>query len=134
MLFIVFYKEAVLKISKIHRKQTDKMGYSRENPNRGAEDILLWKPPCNFSFFTLSRGNSRQNKAQSLDIPRNCVRFLRNFKAKKKDPSKFHIIFSWSPLEIPLCFQLTLGNSTCYFFDTPGNSISSTPLFGFFLE
>ena len=39
------------------------------------------------------------------------------------------------PLEIPHNFFLvTPGNFTCYFFDTPGNSISSTPLFGFFLE
>ena len=49
------------------------------------------------------------------------------------------------PLEIPrpkakthgnstLFFLVTSTNSTRYFFDTPGNSISSTPLFVFFLE
>ena len=80
------------------------------------------KSPWNFSFFYLTSKISRQNKAQPLDIPQNCVRSLRNFKAKNKDPWKFHIIFSWSPFEIPLRF-----NSTCYFFDTPGNSISSKP-------
>ena len=41
------------------------------------------------------------------------------------------------PLEIPQNCVRSLGNSTCYFFDTPGeNSVSSTlllPLFGFFL-
>ena len=42
------------------------------------------------------------------------------------------------PQEIPhIFFLVTPGNSTCYFFDTPGNSISSTPpplLFVFFLK
>ena len=41
----------------------------------------------------------------------------------------------WSPLEIALLFQLTPKISTWYFFNTPGNSMSSTPLppplFGF---
>ena len=43
--------------------------------------------PWNFSFFYFTTQNSRQNKAQTLDISQNCV-----------------IIFSWSPLEIPLHF------------------------------
>ena len=44
-----------------------------------------------------------------------------------KDPWKFHIMFSWSRLEIPLRFYLNPRNSTCYFFDTPGpgNFLSS---------
>ena len=74
----------------------------------------LW----NFLLFYFTPGNSRQNKAPP------------------KDPRNFHIIFSWSPLEIPLCFYLAPGNSTCYFLDTPGNSISSTrppPMFGVFM-
>ena len=71
---------------------------------RGFEDILFWKTHWNFSFLYFNTGNSRQNKAKPLDIPQNCVRFLENSKAKDKDPWKFHIIFSWSPLEVPLCF------------------------------
>ena len=33
----------------------------------------------------------------------------------------------WSPLEIALLFQLNLRTSTCNFFNTPGNFMSSTP-------
>ena len=40
------------------------------------EDIFFWKPTWNFSFFYFTTGNSRQNKAQPLDIPQNCVRSL----------------------------------------------------------
>ena len=79
--------------------------YSRKNQNReGAVEnsYTFLKPPWNFSFFT--SGNSRQHKAQRLDIPQNCVRSLGNSKAKNKDPEKFHIIFSWPPLEIQLRF------------------------------
>ena len=66
--------------------------------------------PGIFHFFCFTPGNSRQNKAQpqnkaeSLDIPQNCVRSLGNSKAKNKDPQKLKFIFSWSNLEIPLCF------------------------------
>ena len=46
-------------------------------------------------IFYFTPGNSRQNKAQPLDIPQNCVRSLWDSKAKNKDLWKFHIIFSW---------------------------------------
>ena len=70
----------------------------------GVEDsyTFLKTPAGIFHFFT--SGNSRQNKARPLNIPQNCVRSLGNSKAKNKDPWKFHIIFSCSPLEIALCF------------------------------
>ena len=52
-----------------------------------------------FHFFIyFIPGNSRQNKAQLLDIPQNCAGSLINSKAKNKDPWKSHIIFSWSTL------------------------------------
>ena len=56
------------------------------------------------------------NPAPPLEIPQNCVRYLGNSKARNQDPWKIHIIFSCSPLEIPLRFYLT-----------PGNLISSNP-------
>ena len=70
----------------------------------GVEDsyTFLKTPAGIFHFFT--SGNSRQNKARPLNIPQNCVRSLGNSKANNKDPWKFHIIFSCSPLEIALCF------------------------------
>ena len=85
-------------------------------------------------FFYFNPGNLRQNKAQPLDIPQNCLRSLGSSKAKGKDPWKFHMTFFWSLLEIPIRFLLTPRNSMCYFFYTPGNPISSTPLFWFFME
>ena len=42
------------------------------------------EPPGLFFYFT--PGNSRQNKAQPLDIPQICVRSLGNSKAKNKHP------------------------------------------------
>ena len=62
----------------------------------------IWNHPCNFSFSYFTPGTSRQNKDQPLDIPQSCVRSFGNSKAKNKDPWKFHIIFSWSSLEILL--------------------------------
>ena len=44
---------------------------------------------------------------------------------KTKTPGNSTWYFSWSPLEIPSWFKLTPEKSTCYFFNTPGNSISS---------
>ena len=97
----------------------------------GGQDILLWKlhQKWYFSFFYLlypwkfqtKQGSTPGYSTKLCQIP-------------QKDPQKSHIIFSWSTLEIPLRFYLTPRNSTCYYFDTPGNSISSIPLFGFFLE
>ena len=74
----------------------------------GVEDILLWKLPQNFSYsFTWSLEIPDKTKLNAwifhtILLPRS----LRNSKAKKKDPWKFHIIFSWSPLEIPRAISL----------------------------
>ena len=48
-----------------------------------------------------------------------CALFLQNSKAINQDPGKFYMIFSWSPMEIPLLFYLTPGNP---------NALSSAPL------
>ena len=79
------------------------MGYSRKTLNRGGLRIYIFEtPPGIFHFFYFTPGNSRQNKPPPREIPQICVRSLGNSKAKNQDPLKFHIIFSWSPLEIPL--------------------------------
>ena len=72
------------------------IGPFQKNPNMGGSGYTFLETPWNFSFFYFIPGNSRQNKAQPMDIPQNCVRFLGNSKAKNKNPWKFHIIFSWS--------------------------------------
>ena len=88
-------------------------------------------PPEIFHFFTLSLEIPDKTKLDTwifhrivldpLEIPR-----------PKNVPLDFTHYFH--PLEI-LLFLLTPGNSTCYFFDNPGNSISSAPpCFDFFLE
>ena len=69
--------------------------------------------PWNFSFFSITS-----------EIP-----------GKNKAPPPLDISQNWKDsLEISKPETNTPGNSTCYFFDIPKNSISSTPLFGFFLE
>ena len=80
-----------------------------------------------FFFYLLYPWKSQTNSS----IPGNCakLRYIPwKFQDQKPWPWKFNIIFSWSRL---------CGNSTCYFFDTPGNSISSAqsplPMFVFFL-
>ena len=100
----------------------------------GFEDILFWKPPWNFSFFYFTPGNPRQSKTQPLDIPKHCVRFLGNSKAKNKDPWKFQIFF-----------LVTLGSFTSFLI-TPWKfhmlislipleiPYPQPPLFAFFLE
>ena len=71
-------------------------------------------------------------KAPALEIPQSCVTSLGNPKPKIQGPWKFHMIFFGSPLEISLLFLLTPTTSTCYFFYTPGNSISSNRHVWFF--
>ena len=80
------------------------MGYSRKKPKRGGWGHTFLNPPGIFHFFYFSPGNFRQNKAPPLEIPQNCVTFLGNSNTKNQDPWKFHIIFFWSILEIPLHF------------------------------
>ena len=105
------------------------MGYSKKKQIGGWGHTFL-KPHWKFSFIYFTPGNSRQINAPPLEIVQNCIKSLGSSKTKNQDH-----------LEIPHNFFLvTPGNSTCYFFDTPGNSISSysypysPPLFGFFLE
>ena len=77
-------------------------GTFQKKSKQGGLRIYFFENPLEFLIFLLYPGNSMQKKAQPLDIPQNCVRSLGNSKTKNKDPSKFPIIFPWSPLEIPL--------------------------------
>ena len=86
-----------------------------ESQARGVEDRVFWTTP----------------------FPRNYTKFCYTpwpFQGLKPRPWKYRTNFSWSLLEIPRCFKLTAGKSTCYFFNTPGNSIFSTPLLVFFWD
>ena len=104
-----------------------RLGYSRKKTNREVEGILFWKPSEIFYFFYFTPGNSRQYKAPPLEILQSCIKFLEN--SKTKPPRSLEIQHHF--------FLVTLVNSFCYFFDTPGNYMSSTPPptpFGFLLE
>ena len=79
----------------------------------GLEDILGWKRPLEYLNLSLypwkfqtkwsfTPGNSKKMYCTHSGISN----------AKNQDPQKFHMIFSWSPLEFPHSI-------------TPGNSMSS---------
>ena len=66
-------------------------------------------------------------QTKQIFIPRNSTKLCYTYQ-KFKDLKP-------RPPEIPHDFFLIIpGNSTCFFYSSPGNSIFSTPLFGFFLE
>ena len=96
------------------------MDYSRKKAKRGegVEDILFWNPGWNFSFIYFTPGNSRQIKAAPLEIVQNAkLHYITwKFQDQKPRPLEFAHIF----------FLVTPGNSICYFFDTPGDSIISS--------
>ena len=51
--------------------------------------------------YLLYPWNSRQIKAPPVDIVETCVTSFGYSKTKNQDPRRFHIFFSWSPLETP---------------------------------
>ena len=80
------------------------INYSKKTPNRWWLRTYSSKnTPGIFNFF-FTPGNSRENKTPPLENPQNCVTCPWNPKARNQNPWNFHIIFSWSPLEIPLRF------------------------------
>ena len=80
-----------------------RFGYSRKKCKQGCWGYYFLKtPPLNFSFFYFTPSNSRQSKAQPLDITQNCIR------SKSKDQKQ-------RPQEIPHYFLLVIfGNSTLF--------------------
>ena len=66
-----------------------------EKIETGELRIYFFETPGTFHFFYFTSGNSRQNKAQPLDIPQNCVRSLGNSTLFfLGHPWKFHFIFN----------------------------------------
>ena len=74
----------------------------------GCWEHTFLKKPLEFFIFYFTAGISRQNKASSMEIPHIFVRSFGNSKNKQKARplDGDSIIFSWSPLEIPLHFWL----------------------------
>ena len=74
----------------------------------GGWEHTFLKKPLEFFIFYFTAEISRQNKASQLEIPHLFVRSFGNSKTKQKARplDGDSIIFSWSPLEIPLHFWL----------------------------
>ena len=83
--------------------------------NRRFKYILFWKTPMKFSGYLLYSWKFQTKQSFTQETSQNSATLL---KAQNQDTEKFHMIFSWSPLEIPHFFCITPGNFTCYFFNT----------------
>ena len=77
-------------------------GLFQKKSKQGGLRIYFLKTSLKFFIFLLYPWKFKTKQSSTLDIPQNCVRSLKNSKAKNKDPWKSHIIFSCSHLEIRL--------------------------------
>ena len=110
------------------------MGYPRKNPNEGLRMYFFERDPWNFKICHCTLGNSRENEASPREIPQNCVTLNRISKTRNQEAWMFHMIFSWSSLEILLHFLLNPGICTSFFYNTPGNFMFSIPRVWIFSE
>ena len=115
------------------------LGYSRKNPKRGCwGHTFLKKTPGIFRFVTLPLEIPDKMKLHPWKFHQIVSHPLEFPRPKTKTHGNSTVFFCWSYLEIPLLFLLTPGVSGFYFFNPPGNSISSArlppppPLFVFF--
>ena len=99
----------------------------------GVENILFWKNPWNFSFFTLPLEFQDETKLHPWKFHTFLLDLLEIPRPKSKTPGwRFHYFFLVTLGNSTSFLINTPGNSSCYFSNTPGNSISSTPMFRFF--
>ena len=82
------------------------MSYSRKKQAaRGGHTFV--KTPLEFFIFLLDPWKFQTNQSSTAgNCAKLCYISLVNSKTKKQDPWKFHIIISWSPLEIPHAISL----------------------------
>ena len=102
------------------------LGYSRKKTG-GVEDILFGKAPVEYFIF-LPLEIPGKTKLHSWKFYKVVLNPLKIPRSKTKCPGISTLFFLGHPWKL----QLTPGNFTCSFFDTPGNSISPLPLFFFF--
>ena len=90
----------------------------------GGADILFWKTPGILRFFIYPW---KLQTKQSF-IPRNSTKLYVTFLLRPKalEIPQFFLDHHW---KYYVAFIITPRNSTCFFFNTPGNSISSPPPF-----
>ena len=84
------------------------MGLFQKKTKQGREGWghVFEKNPEIFHFFTLPLEISDKTKLHPWKFHKILLdsQIPWKFQAKNQDPWEFHIIFSWSPLEIPFCF------------------------------
>ena len=91
------------------------LGFSRKRKPTGESRAYFFENPWKFLFLLLkSLEISEKTKLHPWKFHKIALDPLEISRPSHQDPWKFHIIF----------FLVTLLNSFCYFFDTPGNSIS----------
>ena len=90
----------------------------------GGADILFWKPPGILKFFIYPW---KLQTKQSF-IPKNFTKLYVTFLLRPKalEIPQFFLDHHW---KYYVAFIITPRNSTCFFFNTHGNSISSPPPF-----
>ena len=97
------------------------MGFSRAIQRVGVEDILFWKKKQGiFRFVTLPL----KTVEKASFHPWKFCKIVQHLFEKRR---LFHLNFSWTLLQIPLLFWLIPEISTCSFFNTPRNFMSSVP-------
>ena len=103
------------------------------------EDILFWTPPppppspLEFFIFLLYHWKIQAKQSSTPTYFIKLLNPLQILRPETKLPGNSSLFFLGHPWK----FHFVLINPwkfLCYFLDTHGNSISSTPLFGFFLE
>ena len=105
------------------------LGYSRKNPNRGCwGHTFLKKTRGIFRFVTLPLEIPDKMELHPWKFHQIVSHPLEFPRPKTKTHGNSTVFFCWSCLEIPLLFLLTPGVSGFYFFNPPGNFISSTRL------
>ena len=87
-------------------KQLFWKGLFQKKTNRGFEDKIFWKKPWNFFGFSLypCKFQAKQSSTPENLVKLCMLQLLEISRPQNQDPWKFHMNFSWSNLEIPLCF------------------------------
>ena len=109
------------------------LGYSLKDTNRGCwEHTLLKKTPGMYRYVTWTLKIPDKMKLHLWKFHQIVLQPLECPRPKTKTHGSSTLFFSWSCLEIPLFFLLISAVSRFYFFNPPGNSMSSKPPFAFF--
>ena len=105
------------------------MNYSRKNPNKGVLGYTFLIKPLEFLCLSLYLYPLKFQRKQSF-TPRNSTELCYTswkFQGQKPRPMEMPHNFFFITHRNSTCFSLTPGISTCFFFNNPVNSMSSTP-------